>query len=449
MSDSKQTEELKQALYRTSPKSGKLWDRAQSLYPGGEISAVRTFDPWPFYATRGQGAYVWDVDGNRYIDCCMCYGVLLLGHRPEPIIRALSDQLARGIHYGAPLPEELDFAEKFIRCVPCAERVILCNSGNEAVHKSIAIARAFTGRDKVAKFEGGFHGSNEYSMWSAKHLDPQQIGPEEQPNLLPEAAGFPRAAKDAMVLLPYGREKAFEIIEENASDLALVMLEPVFGSGAFHMDISFLRKLREVTQRCGVLLLFDEIITGFRLALGGGQELLGVIPDIGIFGKALGGGLPIGAIGTSVKIVDRVINLDPPLSIAGTFSGNAMTIAAGNAMLDYLMANRHIYEDLAEKGDYLRTEFNAFAKAKGLPGTMTGIGSMWQVYLTPNPVTKPRDRMTENLDALRNFELMLRLEGVFIPSPLHLAFISPAHSADDIETILAALKRSLQACFSG
>jgi glutamate-1-semialdehyde 2,1-aminomutase len=442
------TDELLQALRRCTPRSGELWERAQKVYPGGEISAARTFDLYPFYATRADGAYIWDADRNRYIDCCMCYGVHLLGHRPAAVIEALTAQLEQAVHYGAPHPAEVDFAEKFVQCAPCAEMIVLCNSGFEALHKAITVARAYTGKDKVAKFEGGFHGSHEYSMWSVvMHPEIQELlGPADRPTPVPEAAGMPGAAKDSVLVLPYGEESGFDMIARHAHELAVVMIEPVFGPGTLPADKEFLQELRQVTRREGVLLLFDEVITGFRLALGGGQELYDVIPDMATYGKAVGGGLPIGVVGCSREMLEEVINMDPPITVAGTFSGNNLTVAAGNALLTYLMEHPEIYGQLEAKGSYLRGRFNEFAQARGFPATMTGVGSLFQTHLQPPPVTKPRDLLREDFEARYRFALQLRLNGVFIPAPIHLAFISPAHSDQDVDNILKAHQDALEAC---
>ena len=447
MNRQERIEALKQAVRERTPKSGEAFERALGVYPNGEISAARGFDPWPFYAAKGEGPYIWDIDGNRYIDCCMCYGVLQLGHRPPAVTEALELQLQRGIHYGCPHTEEVAFGEKFVECVPGADRVVLCNSGNEAIHKAISIARAYTGKDKIAKFEGGFHGSNEYSMWSI-YPDPEQMGPIDRPNPIPHAAGMIESQRENILILPFGEEAAFDLIEENAHELAVVMIEPVGGAGGtLMMGEEYLRLLREVTERMGVLLLFDEVITGFRLSLGGGQEYFNVMPDIATFGKALGGGMPIGAIGVKREILMKTLQLDPPLSVAGTFSGNAMTLAAGNAFLDYVMSHPRIYTEMEERGDYLRNSFNEYARTKGYPATMTGVGSMWQVHMAPPPIVNPRDRIKEDAQALMEYALRLRLEGVFIPAPLHLAFISPAHSSEDVDELIRALKASLDATF--
>jgi glutamate-1-semialdehyde 2,1-aminomutase len=274
------------------------------------------------------------------------------------------------------------------------------------------------------------------------------MGPAERPHAIPHAAGMTRGHREDLLLLPYGEESAFDLIRESADELAVVLVEPAGGAGGgLTMGKEFLGRLREVTQQSGVLLLFDEVITGFRLALGGGQEHFGVLPDLATFGKALGGGMPIGAIGIKREILLKTLEMEPPLSIAGTFSGNAMTLAAGNAFLDYVIANPHIYAEMEEKGDSLRGRFNAYARQKGYPATMIGMGSMWQIVVAQPPIAKPRDLIKEDADALKEFALRLRLEGIFIPAPLHLAFISPAHSEQDIEEILQAVEVCLDATF--
>ncbi len=227
------------------------------------------------------------------------------------------------------------------------------------------------------------------------------------------------------------------------------MLEPALGPGALAFEPEFLQKLKEVCTRCGVLLIFDEIITGFRLALGGGQELFGVTPDIGLFGKSMGGGSPVGAVAARTEIFEKVMNLEPPVVATGTFSGNAVTLNNSIAMIDHLVENNpSLYQDLGRKGDYLRNSYNEFARSKGIASCMTGIGSMWQVHMIEPPVTKPRDRVKQNHEAEEEFNLRVRLEGIFVPEHSHIAFLSTAHSEQDMEVLLQVLKTSLVKCFA-
>ena len=446
MNRKERNKELKQLIRERIPKTGKVYGRAVEVYPHGQISAVRGFDPWAFYAVKGEGAYIWDIDGNKYIDCCMCYGVLLLGHRPPSIIESLHAQLERATHYGSPHAEEVDFGTKFVECVPGADMVLLCNSGTEATMQGIRIMRAFTGKAKIAKFEGCYHGWHDYAAWSVDVVE-GEMGPAERPIPVPSTAGIPEFVKDNVIVLPF-EESAFDLIEEHSSELAGVMIEPVVGGGTFPVGKDFLQRLRQVTERAGVLLMYDEVITGFRLALGGGQEYFGVLPDLAAFGKSLGGGMPIGAVGVRRDVLNKTLELDPPLSVAGTFSGNAMTLAAGNAFLDYVMSNPQLYAELEAQGDYLRQGFNDHARAKGYPATMTGVGSMWQVHIAPPPMEKPRDQFKTDQEALIEFTLRLRLENVFVPDMMHLVFTSSAHSDEDIKGILRVLKTSLDATFS-
>jgi glutamate-1-semialdehyde 2,1-aminomutase len=209
------------------------------------------------------------------------------------------------------------------------------------------------------------------------------------------------------------------------------------------MTKEFLQELRDVTKRVGVPLMFDEVITGFRMALGGAQEYYGILPDIATYGKIIGGGLPIGAVGCSVEYMDKVLSAELSMSVAGTFSGNPLTLAAGHALLGYLMDNRHIYDELIEKGDRLRNGFNDFARSKGLPATMTGVASLFQTHLKEPPIENPRDTLDQHYDSLGDLQLYLRLNGVFIPW-LHLAFLSAAHSMEDVEEVLRVHQISVE-----
>ena len=440
--------ELKESLMQRTPRSGATWDRALEVLPNGLISGARMFDPYPFYTQRADGPFIWDIDDSRYIDCCMGYGALLLGHRHPAVIEALSAQLEHGTLYGTPSELEVEFAEKFVQCAPCVQKLMVCNSGTEATMQAIRIARAFTGRHKIAKFEGGYHGWHDYAMWnsfSSGAPDAGIMGPAERPNLVPDSAGIPPAVRETMLVLPH-EETAFELIEEHASDLAGVIIEPVLGGWSLPADRAFLEKLRAATQKTGVVLIFDEVITGFRLALGGAQEIYEVIPDVATYGKAIGGGMPIGAVGATREIMEAVTGGEDSIVVAGTFSGNPMTLAAGDAALDFLMGNPQVYAELAARGDRLKSGVNDFARAKGLPATMTGLGSMVQIHLTPPPIAKPRDTMGQDFDALKDLQLLLCLNGVFVPR-VHIAFFSPVHSDELVEQVLHAHQVSLEACF--
>ena len=436
MSEFKNREELLQALTERTPKSGKLWKDAQEFVPGGLLSLARKFKPYPFYTARAEGAYIWDVDGNRYIDCSTAYGVLLLGHRSQAVSSAVAEAAKKSLIYCTPHPDEIEYTRRLIECSPCAERALLCNSGTEATMQAARVMRSYTGKKRIAKFEGGYHGWHDYGMWSID-IFPDVSGPATRPNPLRESDGVPTEIEDTILILPFD-ESAVSMIEEYADELAGVMIEPIFGIGALPVGREFLQSLKEVCHAHGVLLMFDEVKTGFRMALGGAQEYWGVIPDLASYGKIIGGGAPLGAVGTSKKIMDKVTQGDISITVAGTFSGNPFSLAAGIATLDYLMENKeNIYPELERKGTRLRDGFNAHMKSRNLPASMTGLGSFFQTHMKPLPVTKPRDLGGQLAHVLYDMQLFLRYNGVHI-AWLHDAFISTAHSDQDIEVVLEA-----------
>jgi glutamate-1-semialdehyde 2,1-aminomutase len=287
-------------------------------------------EPYPVYVECGKGAYTWDIDGNRYIDCAMSFGVHVLGHGPEAVLKALHEQCELGMSYGMPHTREVEFTRRLIECVPCAEIAMVCNTGTESTMLAWRLMRAATNKPMIAKFEGCYHGWHDYAQWSV-FADPETMGPEDRPNMSPGSAGIPDGAKNTVLLLPFN-DSAFQLIEEHAHELAGVAIEPVLGGGMLTVDRTFLGKLRDVTRKAGVLLHFDEVITGFRLALGGCQELTGVLPDVATYGKIIGGGLPIGAVACSKDMVAIAQKTDDGFSAAGTFSGNPLSLTTGAAI---------------------------------------------------------------------------------------------------------------------
>jgi glutamate-1-semialdehyde 2,1-aminomutase len=431
---------LLQELRDRTPKSGEFWKEAKDLVPGGLISGARRMEPYPVYVERGKGAYIWDIDGNRYVDCAMSFGVHVLGHGPEVVLKALHEQCELGMSYGTSHTREVEFTRRFIDCVPCAELAMVCNTGTEATMLAWRLMRAATNKPMIAKFEGCYHGWHDYAQWSVA-LDPDNMGPAERPQMTPGCAGIPDGARDTVLLLPFN-DNAFRMIEEHAHELAGVAIEPVLGTGMLTVDKAFLQKLRQVTQKAGVLLHFDEVITGFRLALGGCQELTGVLPDVATYGKIIGGGLPVGALGCSKEMVAIAQKTDDGFSAAGTFSGNPMTLATGAATLKYLQENRQLYGDMMAKGEFLRSGFNDYTASNGYPFCMTGIGSMFQIHAKAELPVIPRDLPGQDEEALGELQLHFRLNNVLVPW-MHLAFFSAAHSQEDVEEMLRAFKASV------
>jgi len=433
-------ESILQELSNRTPKSGKYWQQSKDLVPGGLISGARKMEPYPVYVERAKGAYIWDIDGNRYIDCAMSFGVHVLGHGPEAILKALHAQCELGMSYGMPHTREVEFTERLIDCAPCAELAMVCNTGTESTMLAWRLMRAASKKPMIAKFEGCYHGWHDYAQWSV-FADPKTMGPEDRPNMLPGSAGIPNGARDTVLVLPFN-ENAFRLIEEHAHELAGVAIEPVLGGGMLTVDQAFLQKLREVTRRVGVLLHFDEVITGFRLALGGCQELTGVLPDVATYGKIIGGGLPIGAVACSKEMVAIAQRTDDGFSAAGTFSGNPLTLTTGAAMLKYLQENHQIYPDMMVKGEFLRNGFNEWCAAKGYPFCMTGIGSMFQIHAKADLPVLARDLAGQDQEALAELQLHFRLNNILLPW-MHLAFFSAAHTQQDIEEMLRAFKASV------
>ncbi|MCF8069100.1 MAG: aspartate aminotransferase family protein [Desulfobacterales bacterium] len=433
-------EAILKELAKRTPKSGKYWEESKDLIPGGLMSGARSMAPYPVYVERAKGAYLWDIDGNKYIDCVCSYGVHLLGHGPESVVEAIGKQYDLGLSYGTPHTREIDFSKRFVACVPCAEIGMVCNTGTEATLLAWRLMRAATGKNKIAKFEGCYHGWHDYAQWSVG-INPDKMGPADRPNINPGASGIPDKIKETMLMLPFN-DSAFDLIEEHADELAGVAIEPVLGGGMLPVDKSFLEKLRKVTKKLGILLHFDEVITGFRLALGGYQEITGILPDLATYGKIVGGGLPIGAIACSKALVKVAQETDNGWAAAGTFSGNPLTLSTGAATLKYLQENTHIYEDMMKKGEFLRNGFNDYVKSKGYPFCMTGLGSMFQIHAQAELPLVPRDTLYQDEDALENLQLQFRLNNILLPW-MHLAFFGAAHTEADLGEMLEGFKASV------
>ena len=370
----------------------------------------------------------------------MSFGVHILGHGPEVVLNALHEQCELGMSYGMPHTREVEFTQRLIECVPCAEQVMLCNTGTESTMLAWRLMRASSKKPKIAKFEGCYHGWHDYAQWNV-FVDPKTMGPVDRPHMAPGSAGIPDGAKNTMLVLPFN-ESAFSLIEEHAHELAGVAIEPVVGGGMLAVDRKFLHRLREVTQKAGVLLHFDEVITGFRLALGGCQELTGALPDVATYGKIVGGGLPIGAVACSREMVDIARKTDDGFSAAGTFSGNPLTLTTGAAVMRYLQENRQIYDEMKRKGEFLRKGFNEWAASRRYPFCMTGIGSMFQIHAKADLPVVPRDLLGQDQEALSELQLHFRLNGLLLPW-MHLAFFSAVHSQQDIQDMLQAFKAAV------
>jgi glutamate-1-semialdehyde 2,1-aminomutase len=357
------------------------------------------------------------------------------------------EALPNGTSYGQCHEHEYEFAKLFCDMVPGVDKVTFCNSGTEATMYAIRLARAATGRPLIAKFEGGYHGTHDLLAVSFGRPGPtaDQFGPIEDPAAIPESPGLAEGAWKDTIVLPFNHPAAFDKIRRFASRLAAVIIEPVQGAaGTIPADREFLVELRRITRQIGAFLIFDEVITGFRLAPGGAQEYYGVIPDVSTFGKVAGGGLPFGAVGGTTEAM-RLMEYDTePGSIlmAGTFNGNPMVTAAGTAVLRRLSSETSLYKRLNAMGDRFRAEINRFAQAEDFPAIATGVGSMFWMHATHGPVNSVRDVRQGNRYAAPGLRLLYRKNGLHI-SPNH-GFMCTAHTAEDITQLIETHKAAMQ-----
>ena len=430
-----------------SPRSLSTWQGNRTVMPAGVGSLFRLADPFPMVVKKAKGARIWDADDNEYLDFMLGFSVMILGNAPDEVEAAIREALPRGTSYGQCHEHEYAFAKLFCDMVPGVDKVTFCNSGTEATMYTLRLARATTGRPLVAKFEGGYHGTHDLLAVSLGRPGPNadQYGPIEDPAAVPESPGLAEGAWRDTIVLPFNHPAAFDKILRHASRLAGVIIEPVQGAaGTIPADREFLSELRRITREIGAFLIFDEVITGFRLAPGGGQEFYGVIPDVSAFGKVAGGGLPFGAVGGTAEAM-RLMEYDvEPGSIlmAGTFNGNPMVTAAGTAVLRRLSSEPHLYTRLNAMGDRFRAEINRFAQEGDYPAIATGVGSMFWMHASRGPINSVRDAHQGDRFASPGLRLLYRKNGLHI-SPHH-GFMCTAHTDEDITQLIEIHKAAMQ-----
>jgi glutamate-1-semialdehyde 2,1-aminomutase len=411
-------------------RSEEIFRRAQHVIPGGVNSPVRAFRAvggTPPFIARGQGSRIFDVDGNEYIDYVGSWGPLLLGHRHPAILTALEKAIETGTSFGAPTEREVELAEAIRDAVPSIEMVRLVNSGTEATMSAIRVARGFTGRDLIVKFEGCYHG----------HVDSLLVkaGSGVATLGLPDSPGVPKSFSDTTIAIPFNSPAALELaFGAHGDQIAAAIVEPVVGNmGCVPPEPGFLEALRDITDRHGALLIFDEVMTGFRVAYGGAQQLYGIWPDLTTLGKVIGGGLPIGAYGGRADIMSRVAPAGP-IYQAGTLSGNPLAVAAGLAMLCHLKSHLEIYPQLDAK--------TAALAAAALNGTTVNrVGSMFTFFFTKQPVTDYTSAKTSDTGRFAKFHGLMLDRGIYLPpSQFEAAFVSAAHSDSDVNRTVEVLR---------
>jgi len=420
-------------------KSEALFAQAQKLLPGGVNSPVRAFRSvggTPRFIDRGKGSRLWDVDGNEYLDLVMSWGPLILGHADPRVVAAATEAIAKGSSFGAPTPAEVRMAELIQECFPSVQLVRMVNSGTEAVMSAIRVARAHTGRDKIIKFDGCWHGHADGLLVKAGSTG-LQYG-------VPDSAGVPAGyAAETLVARYNDLDSVRELVAEHAGQIACLIVEPVAGNmGVVPPAEGFLQGLRDITAEHDIILIFDEVITGFRVARGGAQELYGITPDMTTLGKIIGGGFPVGAYGGKREIMQSVSPLGPAVQ-AGTLAGNPVAMAAGIATLEAL-GEPGVYETLERKSATLAEGVGAAAAEAGVPLVCNRVGSMMTNFFAQCPIANADDIAHAGKDAYSAFFHAMLERGVYMaPSYCEAAFLSTAHSDADVQAIIAAARGAL------
>lgn len=427
-------------------RSAGLFEAACKLIPGGVNSTARAtwsgWNPYPLFVESGQGSRLRDVDGNEYIDYLLGLGPMLFGHRPARVTQAVVDFIqTRGTVFALPTADEARLAEKIIAAVPSVEQVRLCNTGTEAVLYATRLARAYTGRRKIIRFEGMYHGFSDGVYWS-KHPAIEKAGPDDRPVAVAQGPGMPKGVEENLVILPWNDAQVLaDVIAREGDSIAAVLTEPVMcNTGCILPRPGYLEAMRELTQRHGIVLIFDEVITGFRLGLAGAQGRLGIQPDLSVFAKGIGGGFPVAAMGGRADIMALVAN--GTVSMAGTYSANGIAISAANAALDEL-TTPGLYEKLDAVSDELRLGLGKVLSDAGLPAHVVGIGPLMQVWFASGEIHNYRDaeRRADQESFRRWWEGMLGKGVLFHPGAYENLFVSTAHTQADVAATLDAARQ--------
>lgn len=431
------------------PTSKTLFAEAQKYIPAGVNSTARAtwsgWDPYPLYVKNGKGSRVTDVDGNEFIDYLLGLGPMLLGHRPDAITNAVIDQITEvGTVFA--LASELDttVAKKMTECVPSLEKVRLNNSGTEAVTYALRLARAYTGRKKVIRFEGMYHGFSDAIYWSKHPSDAAMVNGMPVPE--PQGPGLPEGIADSLIILPWNDADLLKkVIEENYKEIAAVISEPIMcNTGCILPKPGYLEAMRELTEKYGIVLIIDEVITGFRISLAGAQGHYGIKPDLSIFAKGMGGGFPVAAMGGKREIMQLVD--EGKVSVAGTYSGNGIALSAASATLDYLR-KPGLYDTLYQYCDKLRLGLDDIFRKSKLDAHVVGLGPVFQVWFSKQPIHNYRDAKAYADGDLFTiwWEEMLFRGILFHPHYYENLFVSMAHTEKDIDITLEKAEEAVRA----
>ena len=421
-------------------KSKKLFDEAKKYIPGGVNSPVRAFKSVggdPLFIRRGEGSKFWDVDGNEFIDYIGSWGPHLFGHNPSFIIDALKSAIENGTSFGAPTELEVEMAKLITELVPSVEMVRMINSGTEATMSAVRAARGYTEREKFIKFEGCYHGHADYFLIKA--------GSGALTLGVPTSPGVTKGNAADTLLADYNDiDSIKKLLSSNKNEIAAVIIEPIAGNmGVIKVKDDFIKELRAICDEEKIVLIFDEVMTGFRVAAGGAQEVLGIKPDLSTFGKIIGGGLPVGAFGGKKEIMEKIAPSGPVYQ-AGTLSGNPLAMAAGYAALSYIKEHPEIYLQLEKSSMYLENGFNENLKAVGKNYAMNRVGSMMCMFFTEKPVNDFKSALTSDTALYGKYFHEMLNNGIYLaPAQFEALFVSTAHTKEDLDKTIKAHRESL------
>ncbi len=425
-------------------RSQKIFEKACELMPGGVNSPVRAYRAvgmTPPFIFRAKGAYIYDVEGHQYVDYVGSWGPMILGHAKDEVVKAVTAAAIKGTSFGAPTNGEVELAELIRTAVPSMEMMRMVNSGTEAVMSAIRAARGYTGRDYIVKFEGCYHGHSDGLLVKA--------GSGLLTENVPNSAGVPKAFTDTTLIARYNDlDSVRKLFEQYGDKIAALIVEPVAANmGVVPPENGFLQGLRDITKQYGAVLIFDEVITGFRLALGGAQSYYGVTPDMTTFGKIVGGGMPMAVYGGRREIMDCVSPIGPVYQ-AGTLSGNPVAVAAGTAMLKLLMEDRAVYERLEEKSAGIEHAFKSAVEKYHVKAQVNRVGSLMSIFFTDKPVKSFDDVRTSNLAQFTQYFRVMKAHGMYIaPSQYEAFFVNDALSEADLQKTESAIDAALSQPF--
>ncbi|UPV75411.1 aspartate aminotransferase family protein [Halorussus limi] len=455
LGDKEQERDHAERLRDRTGKSKQFFERASEVTPLGVESNVRAFDPYPFYVEEADGSYLYDMDGNEYLDFLLALGPIILGHGHPEVKEAVKEQVDTCDLTATPQPIAVEFMEKVAEMTPSIERVRLANSGSEATMHAMRVARSYTGNDKIAKPEGGYAGAHDYALQSV-YASEEALGPADEPNTVSYGTGIPDAVSETVVAFPFNDEEATEkILREHADDLAAVIIEPVmFSCGCLKPEDGYHEFLRELTEELGIVLIWDEVMTGFRLGPQSAQGRFGITPDMTTFAKAAGGGYQMAGFGGKAEIMEEIV---PPRKEeaskwnssafhGGTYNGHPVSAAAGLKTLE-ILDERDVYDHIEEMGDRLFGGLQEVADDVGIDANVQHVGSMGQVYMTDAEIRRYRDSWKANEDQFADWWLEAAGRGVLFGNPMQgeRFFTTYTHTDEQIDRALEVAEDAFRA----